>query len=608
MRLAVVDPSLCKPSKCNRECVRFCPVNRSGANCIVIEEELKRAIISESLCVGCGICVKKCPYEAVSIVNLPEKLKKDVVHRYGPNLFELFRLPIPKPGKIVGLIGMNGVGKSTSLKILGGVLKPNLGNYEQQAEWKEIIRFFRGSELQPYFEKLAANKLRAVLKPQAVDKISKLVKGTVREVLEKADEKGDMKRVVEELNLNKVLDREVDKLSGGELQKLAIAALMLKDANVYLIDEPSSYLDVKERLRVAKAIRSLASENNYVVVVEHDLAVLDYISDLVHILYGEPGVYGIVSLPRGVRTGINAYIQGFLREENIRIRDKPIEFHARPTPTEWTPEQKMMEWSDLEVNLGGFKLKVEGGEIHKGEVIGILGPNGIGKTTFVRILAGKLKPDSGYIATTGEVRLSYKPQFIAKVDYQGTLRQLLEEAKVNIYSSFVQTELLHPLRLKPLLDRKVNELSGGELQRAIIAVALGREADIYLLDEPMAYLDVEQRYAVARVIKRLTQERHVATFVVEHDIVAQDFLATSLMVFTGKPGVEGYAYAPMGLRKGMNKFLEGLGITFRRDLETGRPRINKEGSWLDRYQKEVLKEYYYIPTKEEPEEPESSNI
>ncbi len=595
MRVAVVDPSLCRPSKCQLECVRFCPVNRAGSKCVWVEEGEQRVRISEALCVGCGICVKKCPRSAISIVNLPEKLGKDLVHRYGPNMFELFRLPIPKKGKVVGLIGMNGVGKTTSLKILAGEIRPNLGRYEEPPEWDEVIRFFRGSELQTYFEKMANGELRVVHKPQAVDKIPRYVKGRVRDVLSKVDEKGEMKEVVEDLGLAKVLDREVKHLSGGELQKLAIAALMLRDAKVYLIDEPSSYLDVKERLRVAKAIRRLAANDKYVVVVEHDLAVLDYISDLVHILYGEPGVYGVVSLPRGVRTGINAYISGFLREENIRIRDRPIEFHVRPPPTEWRPESVMLQWSELVKKLDGFTLHVEPGEIHRGEVIGILGPNGIGKTTFVRMLAGRLEPDEGYISTVGELTLSYKPQFISSIDFDGTLSQMLRAVGVDLSSSFVNTELIKPLRLYPLLDRNVSDLSGGELQRAVIAAALGREADIYLLDEPMAYLDVEQRYAVARVIKRLTEERGAATFVVEHDIVAQDFVATTIMVFSGTPGVEGYAHSPMSLRKGMNLFLKEVGVTFRRDPETKRPRINKEGSWLDRYQKEVLKEYYYIP-------------
>ncbi len=602
MRVAVVEKTLCRPDKCNLECVRFCPINRGGAKCVWIDEETKKARISEELCVGCGICVKKCPFHAISIVNLPEKLKRDLVHRYGPNAFELFRLPIPKEGKVLGIIGGNGIGKSTSLKLLSGKIKPNLGRYDNPPDWDEIIRFFRGSELQPYFEKLSKEKLRVFLKPQTVDMLPKIIKGEVGQILSKVDETGKLDEVKAMLGLENIWERNIANLSGGELQKVAIAAVMLRDADVYLFDEPASYLDIKERLRVAKAIRSLASPGKYVVVVEHDLAVLDYTSDLITILYGEPGVYGISSFPRGVRTGINAYIEGYLREENVRIRDYRIEFYARPPPIEWRPESVMIRWGNLRKKLDGFELNVEGGEIHRGEVIGILGPNGIGKTTFVKMLAGILEPDEGWIEGMETVKLSYKPQFLGDISFQGTVRELFSSVGVDLSSSFVQAELIRPLRVYPLLDRYIEELSGGELQRVLIVAALGRDADIYLLDEPMAYLDVEQRYAVARSIKRLTAERNVATFVVEHDIVAMDFLATTLMVFNGEPGIRGNASSPLDMRKGMNIFLKELGVTFRRDPHTKRPRINKEGSWLDRYQKEVLKEYYYVILEDKKEE------
>lgn len=600
MRIAVVERTLCRPSKCNRECVRFCPINRAGSKCVWVDEELKKARIDEGLCVGCGICVRKCPFSAIHIVNLPERLERELVHRYGPNGFELFRLPIPKRGVVVGVIGSNGVGKSTSLRILSGELKPNLGRVGEDVDWRDVIRFFRGSELQPYFQRLSEGRLRAVRKPQEIDRIPRYVKGRVGEVLERVDERGVASEVRDLLALDNVWDREVRHLSGGELQKLAVAAAMCRDADVYMFDEPSSYLDVRERMRVARAIRRLAEEDKYVVVVEHDLAVLDYVSDLVHILYGEPGAYGVVSLPRGVRTGINVFLRGFLREENIRFRDYEIKFEVKPPERRPRPEAVVAAWSDLRKRLDGFELKVSAGEMYAGEVVGVVGPNGIGKTTFVRMLVGELEPDEGEVSVRPGVRISYKPQMISREEMRGRVRDVLRDAGVDLESSFVQSELIRPLGLGKLMERDVSELSGGELQRVAIAAALGREADVYLLDEPMAYLDVEQRYAVARVVRRLTQERGVATLVVEHDVVAQDFIADSLMVFGGEPGVRGEATPPLSLRKGFNKFLRELGVTFRRDPETLRPRVNKEGSRLDRYLKSIG-EYYYTAVVEERE-------
>ncbi len=602
MRIAVIDAALCKPRKCNHECVRLCPLNRTGTKTIWVDEESNKVVIEENLCTGCGICVKKCPYKAIKIVNLPEELEEDLVYRYGPNSFKLYRLPIPKQGMVVGIIGQNGVGKSTALKILAGEFLPNLGDYEKKPDWKTIIRFFRGSELQPYFERLSQGKLRAVHKIQSIDKIPRYVKGVVGEILERIDERGRVEKIKKELNLEKIWSRKMNQLSGGELQKVAIAAMALRDADIYLIDEPASYLDVKERLRVAKLIRSLASEEKYVVIVEHDLAVLDYTSDLIHIIYGEPGVYGIVSLPRGVRAGINTYLKGFLREENIRIRGEPIIFHLRPAPTEWRPETTLISWSYLVKKFNGFTLEVEPGEVHAGEVVGILGPNGIGKTTFVKIIAGILQPEEGYVQASRPLSVSYKPQFLSEMKYKGTLRSFfIEETNKDPEDPYLKAEIIRPLSLESLLDREFSEMSGGELQRALIAVALSKEADVYLLDEPMAYLDVEQRFSVAKIIRRVTEERQAATFVVEHDIIAQDFLSMSIMVFSGTPGKAGHAFPPQGLRKGMNTFLREIGVTFRRDPDTRRPRINKEGSWLDRYQREI-NEYYYIPSPGELEE------
>ncbi|RLE60517.1 MAG: ribosome biogenesis/translation initiation ATPase RLI [Thermoprotei archaeon] len=600
MRLAIVKKDLCKPRRCNKECVRFCPINRSGAKCVEIIED--KARISEPLCLGCGICVKKCPFRAITIVNLPDEYERRAVHRYGPNAFKLYGLPIPQRGRVIGIIGPNGTGKSTALKILGGRIRPNLGRIDEEISWSEILRFFRGSELQNYFDQLASGRIRAVYKPQEVSKIPQILKGRVGEILSKIDERGLLREISKELNLNPIWNRRLTQLSGGELQKFAIAAVLIRDVDVYLIDEPSSFLDIRERLKLAGLIRRLATKDKYTVVVEHDLVVLDYISDSVHIVYGEPGAYGIFSLPRGVRVGVNAYLRGYLREENILIRDEPIRFKLNPVPIEWRPEDLLVSWSSMIKVLGDFKLYIEPGEIHRGEVIGILGPNGIGKTTFVKLLAGIIKPDKGYVNIQGELKVSYKPQFLAEMELEGTLYEHLKyNVGVNPEDSHIKSNFLRPLGLLELLERDLNTLSGGELQRVAIASCLLRDADVYLIDEPMAYLDVEYRLIVAKLIRRITEERKAATFVVEHDIIAQDFVSDSIMVFLGTPGVSGHAYSPEGLHKGMNRFLSDLEVTFRRDRDTGRPRVNKPGSWLDRYQKEVLKEYYYMAPLEEPE-------
>ena len=171
---------------------------RTGKLCIEVTPESKIAFISERLCIGCGICVKKCPFGAINIINLPTNLESQVTHRYSANSFKLHRLPMPRPGQVLGLVGTNGIGKSTALKILSGKLKPNLGRYDDPPDWEEILKYFRGSELQSgfalilacthakggldYFTKVLEDDLKAVVKPQYVDQIPKAVKGTDRSV------------------------------------------------------------------------------------------------------------------------------------------------------------------------------------------------------------------------------------------------------------------------------------------------------------------------------------------------------------------------------------------------------------------------------------------
>ncbi|MDK2383696.1 MAG: ribosome biogenesis/translation initiation ATPase RLI, partial [Candidatus Korarchaeota archaeon] len=507
-------------------------------------------VIDEELCTGCGICVKKCPFSAISVVNLPAPVEGEEVHRYGVNGFTLFRLPIVRPGGIVGLVGPNGVGKTTSISILSGRIKPNLGRVDDEPDWDEVIRHFRGSELQDYLKRLADGQIRVVNKPERIDKIPQVVKGRVIEVLEKVDERGVLDEAMDFLGLGKLKDRRVGELSGGELQRLALAAAYVRDADVYVLDEPTNYLDVYQRMRAAKLIRRLQEDGKSIMLVEHDLAVLDYLSDYVHILYGEPGVYGVVSHPHSTREGINIFLDGYLPDDNVRFREEPISFLPRVGSPEIS-ENPVVVYTSLEKRLNGFSLHVEEGEVYAGEVVVAVGPNGIGKTTFVRMLAGELSPDQGTVMTEG-IKVSYKPQHV-KPTYEGTVESLLRKVAGSSYSSpYFRAEVVRRLGIERLLDRYLDELSGGELQKVAIAVCLGREADIYLIDEPSAFLDVEARFAAAKAIRRRIQGENKAVIIVEHDLLTIEAVVDRIMVFSGQPGVEGHASKPMDPREGLN--------------------------------------------------------
>lgn len=558
---------------------------------IIIDENNKKPLISEELCSGCGICTNRCPFGAISVINLPEALEEPV-HRFGQNKFELFGLPTLKEGSVIGLLGQNGIGKSTIMNILSGELIPNLGNYEKQGTWDEIIDYYKGSSLQNYFKDLKEGKIKAIHKPQMVDQLPKVVKGNVKTLLSNVDERDKLDYVVENLNLENVLERDMTNLSGGELQKVAIAATVLREGDFYYFDEPTSWLDVRQRINATNVIRSLTEDNKSVLIIEHDLATLDALSDNIHILYGQPGAYGVVSGMKGVRVGINAYINGFLKEENVRIRKKAIEFDIRP-PTPEDEGNVLTSYSDINKKFEGFELSAEAGEIYHDEIVTAFGSNGIGKTTFAKILAGEEKSDKGRVEQ--KVKIAYKPQYIVS-DFDGTVENFLYMNAPSYGSNIFKSEIGKPFALDELLDKEIKDLSGGELQRVAVATTLAKDADIYLFDEPTAFLDVEQRLNAGRAISKIVESKNAASLIIDHDIVFIDYVSDRAMVFQGEPGLNGKATAPADLRTSMNTFLSDLNITFRRDKETKRPRVNKLDSYLDREQKEQG-EYYYLKTE-----------
>lgn len=519
---------------------------------------------------------------------------------------------MPRPGQVLGLVGTNGIGKSTALKILAGKQKPNLGKFETPPDWAEILVHFRGSELQNYFTRILEDNLKAIVKPQYVDQIPKAVKGKVGEIVAPKCERGPeyMDWVMGELDLRHLIDRDIEVLSGGELQRFAIGVVVVQKADVYMFDEPSSYLDVKQRLKAATTIRSLVGDDTeegrtrYVLVVEHDLAILDYLSDYICCLYGTPSAYGVVTMPFSVREGINIFLAGFVPTENLRFRDEELNFKLSSNTELFDDPGRSAHYTypSMTKTMSGngdqvFILHVEEGNFSDSEIVVMLGENGTGKTTFIRMMAGLLKSDeSAKAEADGDMELalslgvpqlnvSFKPQKISP-KFQGTVRELLHKKVRDMYvhPQFC-SDVMKPMSMDAIIDNGVQDLSGGELQRVAIVLCLGTPADIYLIDEPSAYLDSEQRIAASKVIKRFIMHSKKTAFVVEHDFIMATYLADRVIVYDGVPGRETCAHTPQALIPGMNTFLKQLNITFRRDPTNFRPRINKMDSIKDREQK-----------------------
>lgn len=595
-RVAIINRDKCKPNKCGQECKRRCPVESTGKQCVDVTKASKSALIIEDACIGCGLCVKSCPFDAIKIVKLPTNLNKHVVHRYGPNTFKLIKFPMPQKGKILGLIGMNGLGKSTILNILSGKTMMNFGEFTKILTRNEVSKHFRGTSLQDYFK----DDLNFTLKPQFVDKIPKIIKKhknilegvkcnmSVIEYLRRSKAPEDkIASIIEKFDLESIKDRDIGYLSGGELQRFACAYVFLSEnTNVYLFDEYTSYLDIKQRLIIANNILELRRDNNYVIIVEHDLSMLDYLADNVNILYGVPGVYGAVSQTHVVNVGINSYLDGYIQSDNIRIRDSQFIFEKKAvidnTNTATTYNYPQMSKTYTETN---FNVNIMEGSFTTSMINILMGENGVGKSTFIKLLAGVEKPDTENYEYVRQFSISYKPQDIN--NNIGNPNQTVESIFSHKLSDAVFiSQVLKPLKIDMYYDRKLKDLSGGELQKVMIAECISKDVDMYLLDEPSAFLDSETRIAVSKILKHYFVNNKKISFIVEHDLLMVTYLADKIILFDGVPSVKTVAMTPMNLTEGMNLFLKKMDITLRNDMQNNRPRINKKNSVKDTDQKQ----------------------
>lgn len=602
-RILIVNHDKCKPttpsfiylSKLSGYC---------GKECIEVKDN--KIIIHDNACLQCLNKAKQCPHNVVKVVNLPTNFNKDINHCFGYNCFKLHGLPFPSQGAILGIIGKNGIGKSTIVSILSGKIKPNLGNFTDPPIYKDICQYYRGSELQNYFNLLERNKLKISVKNQLDGNCMDYFEDkTVKEILnDKEYNNENIQYIIEQLDLIHLMDRNISKLSGGEFQRLSIAITLIQKSDVYIFDELSSFLDIKQRIKAIQLIRSLlVTESNskllnnndnkkpkYVIIVEHDLAVMDYISDYICCLYGEPGVYGVTTKVYSSKNGINNFLSGYIPTENILFRREEIQFNQysfESTDNFKNNSNIILEYSvctkilNFEKNNSKFILNIQAGKYFNSEIIVLLGENGSGKTTFMNFLI-----ENQY----NNLSFSYKQQYYATnlKKYEGTVKELFHQ-KINSYyqDRMFKLLVLNPLEIQQLENFQVKHLSGGQLQRIAITLCLGTAANIFLLDEPSAGLDCEQRIIISKVIRKwIVSHLNRTAIIIEHDFIMASSLADKVILFSGEPGIESTVSEPLEIIDGFNQFLKQLNITFRRDPSNNRPRINKKDSTKDQEQKQ----------------------
>ncbi|MHA1602767.1 MAG: ribosome biogenesis/translation initiation ATPase RLI [Promethearchaeota archaeon] len=641
-----IDYDLCSPNSCGRPCIKQCPITLTNSKKKAHEKKKEvpirykksddKIIIISEYCLNCGICLNVCPRNAIySMYLLDEPDFIGITHEYpkkedhldlknsikpikfepveidsvlgSDHGFRLYGLPILLPGRVTGLCGPNGIGKSTVLNILSGDLKPNFGDQsttKSGVKWQTLIKHVKESEMRSHFRETYDGTRHIAYKKQVLKVLFEKFKGkTVTEILDqqKNIDQQFYERIFSDLDIYAIKDRKLEQCSGGELQRFSIAFVLIQDADCYFIDEPCTFLDVKKRIKLAELLDARANgfggKRKYpVLVVEHDLAILDYLSDVIHLFYGKPHEFGVLTKVQTTKGGINAYLDGYLKTENIQFRKKKIGFRRSVSDRDWNNARIFADYGKISKTFESFKLEIEPGKIYEQEILGIVGENGTGKSTFAKILAGKLKPDPESEFETIDRYVSYKPQYITN-NYNGTVKEFIMEYSLNYDFSENMLELLYrPLSVDKLLDQSVRNLSGGQLQRVFICTCLAKRAELYILDEPSAYLDVEERLHISSVIRAVTKRMSATTIVIEHDIAIVDALSDRLFLFTGKPGKYGKTIGPLSKREGMNEFLKILDITFRRDLDTGRARINKKGSSVDKRQR-MNGEYFYAARK-----------
>jgi ATP-binding cassette subfamily F protein uup len=493
-----------------------------------------------------------------------------------------------EPGERVGLIGRNGTGKSTLLKVLAKSIAVDDGKVwrspdlklayvEQEPIFNPQHSVFEAvSEMLGPIHKLLV-EYEEVSHRMAEDHSAELLERmhdlqTELEAKQGWQIQNRIDSVLARLELQR--DKPIAKLSGGLRKRVALARALVAEPNLLLLDEPTNHLDVET---IEWLEEMLLKFNGSILFVTHDRFFLDRLATR------------IIELDRGMLTSFpgnftayqqrkseilateaihNAKFDKFLAQEEVWIR-KGIE--ARRTRNEGRVrrlEELRRERAARRERIGKVNLAVDEGQrsgklvgelshvtksfgskvivkdfsgfIMRGDKIGLIGPNGVGKTTFLKLLLGELKPDSGKVRTGSKLDIAYFDQLREQLDEEATVIDTISQGSDFIeingtrkhVISYLEDFLFSPQRARS----PVKSLSGGERNRLLLARLFTRPANALVLDEPTNDLDIE----TLELLESLLQEYQGTVFLVSHDRIFLDNVVTQVIAFEGEGKLQEY--------------------------------------------------------------------